>query len=89
MERLYPFLETETVRFGRTVVLAVGDTHVFRIDKPLYSSETGRLVENFTRVEVFGDPSVHWVRVLVEPDRPEVFTFRQELVESNPMELRR
>lgn len=80
IERLYPALEAETVRFGRTVVLAVGDTHVFRVDKPLYSSETGRVIENFTRVEVFGDPDIHWVRVLVEPDRSEVFSFRQELV---------
>jgi hypothetical protein len=57
--------------------------------EPLYSPETGRLVENFTRVEVFGDPSVHWVRVLVEPDRPGVFTFREELVESKLGEARR
>lgn len=83
VERLYPVMEAETVRFGRSVVLAVGDTHVFRVDKPLYSSDTGRLVENFTRVEVFGDPSIHWVRVAVEPNRPEVFSFHQELVQFN------
>ena len=71
------------MRFGRPVVLAVGDTHVFRVDKPLYSAETGQLVDTFTRVEPFGNPSIHWVRVEADPTRPEVFSFREELVEAN------
>ena len=83
IERLYLPLERATIRFGRPVVLAVGDTHVFRVDKPLYSAETGQLVENFTRVEPFGNPSIHWVRVVVDPNRPEVFSFREEIVEAN------
>lgn len=83
LERLYPVLERESVAFGRPVVLAVGDTHVFRIDKPLYSSDTGLLVENFTRVESFGHPYVHWVRVTVDPDDGAVFAFQEEIVDEN------
>jgi hypothetical protein len=68
--------------FGKPVVMAHGDTHYFRIDKPLLDSG-GDPLQTFTRVEGFGTPQGHWVRVRVEPDRPEVFSFRQELVEEN------
>jgi hypothetical protein len=68
--------------FKKPVVMANGDTHYFRIDKPLLDSGNDPL-QTFTRVEGFGTPHGHWVRVRVEPDRPEVFSFRQELVEEN------
>lgn len=68
--------------FGRPVVLANGDSHYFRIDKPLVDAKLDML-ETFTRVEGFGSPHGHWVRVTVEPERPEVFRFRQELVAGN------
>ena len=83
LKRLYPVLEQQSLAFGRPVVLAVGDTHVFRIDKPLYSAQTGLLVENFTRVECFGHPYVHWVRVTVQPDDDAVFAFQEEIVDAN------
>ena len=83
LERLYPVLEESTLDFGRPVVLAVGDTHIFRVDKPLYSADSGRLVENFTRVESFGNPYVHWVRVRVDPQDNQLFSFHQEIVEEN------
>jgi hypothetical protein len=60
----------------------VGDTHIFRVDKPLYRDDR-TLVENFTRVETFGNPNVHWVRVSVDPRDSQVFTFHQELVPDN------
>lgn len=73
----------EQVRaFDGPVVLANGDTHSFRVDKPLHDGNLETL-ETFTRVEGFGSPYGHWVRVRVEPDRPEVFSFRQEIVEAN------
>ena len=82
-ERLYQVLVARSVAFARPVVLAVGDTHVFRVDKPLYHPDTGLLIENFTRVETFGHPDVHWVRVTVDPETPEVFSFTQQLVTAN------
>jgi len=83
MARLYPVLVEESLAFGRPVVLAVGDTHIFRVDKPLYDPGTGRLVENFTRVETFCSPQVHWVRVVVDSDDSAVFSFHQQIVTAN------
>lgn len=82
MEELYPLLVQESTAFPGEVVLAVGDTHVFRVDKPLYRVD-GTLVENFTRVETFGDPNVHWVRVTVDPSERSVFSFHQEVIPGN------
>jgi len=81
LDRLYPVLEKSSIAFSRPVVLAVGDTHVFRVNKPLYSADSGLLVENFTRVEPFGNPYAHWVRVRVDPQKRELFSFYQEIVE--------
>ncbi|CAA9448828.1 MAG: putative transmembrane protein [uncultured Rubrobacteraceae bacterium] len=75
-------LEEETVAFGKPVVLVHGDTHTYRVDKPAISS--GQPVPNFTRVETFGSPNVHWVRASVDTHTPEVFSFRPEIVEENP-----
>ncbi len=82
-------LERETVAFDKPVVLMHGDSHYFRIDKPMfetvgtYGSNWGRGIENFTRVETFGFPEAHWVRVIVDPQDPSVFTFKQETVNKN------
>jgi hypothetical protein len=74
-------LRLQSKRFARPILFAVGDTHVFRVDKPLYDGDD--LVLNFTRVEVFGHPNVHWVRIVVDPASPEVFAIHQELVPEN------
>jgi hypothetical protein len=76
-------LEKETVAFGQPVVYVHGDTHLFRVDKPLVGSTSRRPIENFTRVEVFGYPDTHWVRAIVDPGDPQVFSFRQEIVKAN------
>lgn len=76
-------IEKETLAFRKPVVLVHGDSHYFRIDKPLYGSRSQRRIENFTRVETFGNPDVHWVRVTIEPDNPDVFTFHPQIVRSN------
>lgn len=76
-------LEEDSVAFARPVVLVHGDSHYFRIDKPLVGSRSKRRIENFTRVETFGHPDVHWLRVTVDPLDPQVFTFQQRIVASN------
>jgi len=76
-------LETEVVTFGKPVLFVHGDTHVFRVDKPLFNTKNGRAIENFTRLEVFGSPDVHWVRIVVEPDNPNLFVIRPETVRAN------
>lgn len=66
-----PLLETltaETVGFAGAVLLIHGDTHHFRVDRPLLHPDTRRPLANFTRIEVFGSPSVNWVRIRVRTD---------------------
>ena len=78
----------ETIAFGHPVAYVHGDSHYFRIDKPLLDS-TGKRIENFTRVETFGDNAanglndVHWVKALVDPQSRDVFAFQTEMVPGN------
>ena len=76
-------LEKETVAFGKPVVYVHGDTHIFRVDKPLFGSTSRRAIENFTRVETVGHPDAHWVRAAVDPKNPNVFNFRVQIVKDN------
>ena len=80
---LRALLERETIAFGKPVVLVHGDSHFFRVDKPLGAGGATPAVENFTRVETFGQPNHHWLQVTVEVDEPQVFTFRQRIVAAN------
>ena len=76
-------LEQETLAFGRPVVLVHGDSHYYRIDQPLMGTKSRRRIENFTRVETFGNPDVHWLKVSVDWRDPNVFTFRPQYVKKN------
>jgi hypothetical protein len=76
-------LADELESYDKPVAFLHGDTHLFRIDKPLYSKKTHRLFENFTRVETFGNPDSHWVRVTVDPSDPQLFTFKGEIIPEN------
>jgi hypothetical protein len=82
-----------TIDFKKPVVLVHGDSHYFMVDKPLLDS-SGRLVENFTRVETFGDNTfktspqwddnrVHWVKALIDPKSRDVFAFQAQIVPGN------
>jgi hypothetical protein len=81
-------LRDETVAFRRPVALVHGDSHYFRVDKPLLDAQ-GRRIENFTRVETFGDHQengdndVHWVKVEVDPGSREVFSYQPQIVPGN------
>src|SRR5581483_12479920 len=63
------------------VLLVHGDTHFFKLDKPLM--QQADLLENFTRLETFGSPNVHWVRVTVDPASRSVFSVHQMIVKGN------
>lgn len=65
-------LVTETENYTGQVLIVHGDTHFFKYDKPLYSPT--KLLPNLTRLQTFGSPSIHWVRVTVDPSSQEVFT---------------
>jgi hypothetical protein len=81
-------LRKDTIDFGRPVAYVHGDSHYFRIDKPLLDS-TGKRIESFTRVETFGDNQgsgdndVQWVKVLVDPSSRDVFAFQPQIVPAN------
>lgn len=90
-------LEQETRTFYKPVVLVHGDSHYFRIDKPLPSppfepsAQFQRLpwesiaprIENFTRVETFGFLNTHWIKVTANPHSTSVFQFEEKIVSKN------
>ena len=76
-------LGEEMERFDKPVAFLHGDTHLFRIDKPLYSRTTNRPFENFTRLETFGDPDTHWVRITIDPADAQLFRFDAQIVAGN------
>ncbi len=68
----------ETEQFAGQVLLVHGDTHFFKVDKPLYSPS--RLLPNLTRLQTFGSPSLHWVRVTVDPASEQLFWVQPVIV---------
>jgi hypothetical protein len=62
----------EAKEFGGAVLLIHGDTHRYRVDRPLQDPATRATIANFTRVEVFGHPTMNWVRVRVRDDAGQV-----------------
>ena len=62
-------------KYHKPVVCIHGDSHYYRIDKP-FKNSSGRLFMNFTRMEVFGSPNVAGVVVSVNPEDPQVFSYR-------------
>ncbi len=81
-------LREEVVAFRKPVAYVHGDSHYHRIDKPLLNA-AGQRLENFTRVETFGDNAangnndVNWVKVTVDPRSREVFSYQAMVVPGN------
>ncbi len=81
-------LRDQVIAFGKPVAYILGDSHYFRIDRPFLDSQ-GRRLENFLRVETFGDNQangnndVQWVKVLVDDRTREVFSFQLQIVPAN------
>jgi hypothetical protein len=78
----------EVVGFRRPVAYVHGDSHYFRIDRPLLDAQ-GRRLENFIRVETFGNNQangnndVQWVKVFVDDRTREVVAFQPQIVPAN------
>lgn len=81
-------LRDEVIAFRKPVAYVHGDSHYFRVDKPFQDAQ-GRRLENFTRVETFGDNQangnndVNWVKVTVDPRSREVFSYEPQIVPAN------
>ena len=86
-------LRDEVIAFRKPVAYVHGDSHYFRIDRPFLDAQ-GRRLENFTRVETFGDHAkfdnaqddlndVQWLKVIVNPQSREVFSYQAQIVPAN------
>ena len=81
-------LRQQVVAFRKPVAYVHGDSHYFRVDKPLLN-EVGQRLENFTRIETFGNNAangnndVHWVKVQVDPRSRDVFSVQAKIVPGN------
>lgn len=77
-------LRTKVQQFKKPVLLINGDSHVFLMDKPmLESSKSKKVVNNFTRLQVFGENDVHAVKVTIDPMSPNPFMIQQMIIEGN------
>jgi hypothetical protein len=65
-------------RLRKPVLLVHGDTHMYRVDNPFVDA-FGIPVPDLSRLETYGSPFVGWVRVTVDPDRPDLFGFEPNL----------
>ncbi|MGH9672699.1 MAG: metallophosphoesterase family protein [Bryobacteraceae bacterium] len=83
MKDTFFVLEDDAIVFGRPVLVVMGDSHIFRIDKPVLAARSGRVLENLLRVEVPGSEYVHWVRVRVDPAKRGLFSFEHEDIVDN------
>jgi hypothetical protein len=68
---LVRFLREETRAFPGRVLLVHGDGHRYRLDQPLL--EGAEAQPNFMRLEVFGSPTVGWIRVNVNAAQEGLF----------------
>ncbi len=81
-------LRNEVIAFRKPVAYVHGDSHYARVDRPLLDSQ-GRRLENFTRVETFGNNQangtndVQWLKVKVDSRSREVFSYQAQIVPSN------
>jgi hypothetical protein len=76
-------LRSETESFDGQVALVHGDSHYFKVDKPLNRSSGGGVLANFTRVETFGARNTHWVSATIDPSDPNLFVFEPRIVAAN------
>jgi len=81
-------LRDEVIAFRRPVAYVHGDSHYFRVDKPFLTAD-GFRIENFTRVETCGSHAaqgtndVQWLKVYVDPNSREVFSYQLQIVPGN------
>lgn len=68
----------ETEQYAGQVLFVHGDTHFFKLDKPLYSPT--KMLPNLTRLQTFGSPLLHWVQVAVDVESANVFTVQPVVV---------
>lgn len=76
-ETFLSVLDEEVANFPNPVLLVHGDSHVYRVDQPILVDKKRT---NLTRVEVFGVTADHWVQVIVDSERRELFNISAKQV---------
>jgi len=76
-------LRSETEAFDGQVALVHGDSHYFKVDKPLNHATGGGVLTNFTRVETFGARNTHWVKARIDVRDANLFSFEPRIVAGN------
>ena len=71
-------VEQAARRLAKPVLLVHGHTHLYRADTP-FNDAAGQPVRNPARLETFGSPIVGWVKVTVDPDTADIFTFEPRI----------
>jgi hypothetical protein len=81
-------LRDQVTAFRKPVAYVHGDSHYYRVDKPLLNA-AGQRLENFTRIETFGNNAangtndVQWVKVNVDARSRDVFAVQAMIVPGN------
>lgn len=79
---IVPALRRDVLAFPGQSVLVHGDSHYFKLDKPL-NYDNGQVIMKFTRVETFGAANTQWVKATVDPRDPNLFEFSPQAVAGN------
>ena len=64
-------VEAAHARLHKPILFVHGDSHTYRVDTPFAAP--------ITRLETYGSPFVGWVKVTVDPARPDLFSFEPHL----------
>lgn len=73
-EALISELHRQAAQFGRPVLLAHGDRHLYLVDRPLAQATPS--APNLVRVQTYGHPWIRWVRIDVDRAAPDIFRIR-------------
>jgi hypothetical protein len=82
-DRFLRELKKLTIEFKKPVILVNGDSHKFIVDKPFQQESTKKVVDNFTRIQVFGDVDIHAVKIIITPTSTSFFKVEQLLIPGN------
>ncbi len=71
-EEIIERIEDRAREFGGPVLLLQGDTHTYKVDRPLAGAP------NVTRIVVEGETADEWLRLRIDPRSDELFSWERE-----------
>ena len=77
-------LKNLTLDFNKPVLLVIGDSHKYLVDKPFVKDDKMKhVVENFTRLQVFGENDMHAVKITFHPESSSPYQIEEFLIKGN------